>query len=197
MKWRRILVGLLCLVLLAGCVTNSSERVSYNHLTGKLTLEWIDLRSKKGPNEENYSLDRDWESLRSMLQSEDSDYDEGVIEELGKELYQDGDVLSGRMDYRVRCPECFPGPVDVFKYLFGDDEDFHFEEVRGDIFLYLPVQRKVHSTNGQLVESENNWVIVWPKGTESFDFTIRGKATGGTSLLPSFLADEQLSRPAP
>ncbi|MEX0321249.1 MAG: hypothetical protein AB3N63_03780 [Puniceicoccaceae bacterium] len=194
MNWLKIIVALLMMGLLSSCILNTSQRFSYNHKTGDLVTEWIDLRSQKGRNDKDYSIEKDWEELKQMLHSDDSEHDENVVDLINRELYQDGDVLSGRITWRVRCPDCFPGVIDVMRYLHkGEEKSYRFEDIRGDMFLFLPKGRRVIETNGEVLETSKNWVIVWPGDAELIEFTIRGEHTGGKSLLPFFLNDEELN----
>ena len=54
-------------VLLTGCITVSQYRFSFNFDTGKLTREYYDLRSKKGVDEKDYSVENDWAELKRLI----------------------------------------------------------------------------------------------------------------------------------
>jgi hypothetical protein len=80
------------------------------------------------------------------------------------------------------------------KYLNPEEEDLRFEKINDDYFLFLPHSRHVMSTNGQVVETDGNWIIIWSKETELFEFEFVGKVPGGSPLLPYFLKDPDFQK---
>jgi hypothetical protein len=96
-KWGCLL---LAATLFSGCLTTSTERYSYNHQTGEYVREWVDIRSKKQHDEKDYSVKKDWELLKEMVLEPEEEYPPKVVKELGREIYQDGNNLSGKKRFQ-------------------------------------------------------------------------------------------------
>ena len=182
-----IMAGIAILSLLYGCLTVESTRFSYNHETGEVVWIYHDIRSKNDPHGDS-SPQKDWCELKKML-TEPWEPDDPVVTSVKKEIYQDGEVLSGRLEALVNCPECFPSKVAVLKYLLKGESDYRCVSVRGDILMLFPKERRILATNGRLLETETNWIILWEADVTRFEFEIEEAESGQTSLLPYFLED--------
>ncbi len=182
-----LLVNISITFLLTGCLTLSQYRLSFNFDTGKLTREYYDLRSRKGVDEKDYSVSKDWNDLKEMIAEQKSEFDPDVVEDISKELFEENDVLSARKIQKVRCPKCFPSRAAIMTYVH--DSDWRFEMINDEVVLFLPSGKKIVSTNGQKVITPKNSMIFWPRESGTFEYVVTEPQSGGTSLLPKYLEE--------
>ena len=186
MKTAVTVLSLLILTsLMTGCLTVSQYTFSFDYSTGESKLIYHDIRSKKGGDEKDYSLEKDWNELKRLVQAKDPTLDPEVVKEVSKELFQEDSVLSARKHQKVICPKCFPSKVAVLSYLHP--EEWRFEMVNDEIFLFLPTGNKILSSNGLSVTTQMNALIIWPSDTDEFEYVVSEQPLGGESLLPFFL----------
>jgi len=179
---------LMLTTFLAGCLTVSQYTLSIDYRTGACEIIYHDIRSMRGGDEKDYSLEKDWNELQRLVQDKEPKLDPDVVEEVSKELFQELDVLSARMKQRVRCPKCFPSKAALLSYV--QPEEWRSELINDEIFLFLPTGTKIVSTNGISLATKKNAVIIWPGDTDRFEYVVREQALGGETLLPFFLKDK-------
>lgn len=179
-----IVTGLLP-VLLTGCLTLSQYKFSFDFHTGEVRREYHDITSKPGPDEKEYSIEKDWAALKQLVEEKKAEFDPDVVEDISRELFAEGGVLSGRKLQKIKCPKCFPSKAAILSYLHG--KDWRFELIHDEVMLILPAGKKVVSTNGQSVATAGNLLIVWPRESGKFEYVVSEPLSGGTSLLPYYL----------
>lgn len=137
------------------------HRISYkinleDELKGKGTIEIYDIRSNADTDEE---FNDDKNSLFDyMLKSEDfvSDmYNEGK-DIISRRLYVENDVLNAKVEFDFK---------DV-KKVEGIAYDGHF------YFLTMEQEDSIHSTNGEVIVSDDYKRILWDKNVETIMFEI-------------------------
>jgi hypothetical protein len=188
---RTIKVLLLCVFasFMTGCLTVSQYSFSLNYTTGESKRIYHDIRSKKGGDEKDYTVEDDWKELKRLIQDKDPTLDPEVVKEVSKELFQQDGVLSARKHQKVICPKCFPSKAAVLSYLHP--EEWRFEMVNDEIFLFLPASNKILSTNGISVTTQMNGLIIWPSDINEFEYVVTEPQSGGESLLPFFLKEKK------
>jgi hypothetical protein len=172
---------------MTGCLTVSQYSFSFDYSTGKSTRIYHDIRSKKGGDEKGYSVEKDWKELKRITQDKDPTLDPEVVDEVSKELFQEDGLLSGKKHQKVICPKCFPSKAALLSYLHP--EEWRFEMVNDEIFVFLPSGNKIVSTNGISVTTQMNALIIWPSDTDKFEYVVSEPHSGGESLLPFFLKE--------
>lgn len=172
-------------VLLTGCLTVSQYKFSFDFQTGEVRREYYDIASKPAPDEKDYSIEKDWAALKQLAEEKKAEFDPDVVEDISRELFAEGSVLSGRKLHKIKCPKCFPSKAAILSYLH--EKDWRFELVHDEVMLILPAGKKVVSTNGQSVATAGNSVIVWPRESSKFEYVVSEPFSGGTSLLPYYL----------
>lgn len=189
---------LTCSFTLTGCITLSEYRFSFDYETGKLERVYHDLRSKKGPSEEDYSVENDWAHLKKLVADEKPEFDPDVVKKQYTELFEKDGVLCGRQSHVVGCPKCFPSKVDVLAYVEKDAwHSGRYEEINGEIILFLPGGKKTLWSNGRIIETNRNTLIVWEAETNRFEYLVRETSpqnTGGEPLLPFFLKEQDAEK---
>lgn len=69
--------------------------------------------------------------------------------------------------------------------------------INDEVVLFLPSSRQIVATNGQKVLTPKNSLIFWPQENSIFEFIVTENNTPnseGTSLLPHYLEDKNLSQ---
>lgn len=188
-KTFRILLVCILASFMTGCLTVSKYSFSFDYSTGESKRLYHDIRSRKGGDEKGYSIEKDWKELKRLIQDKDPALDPEVVEEVSKELFQEESVLSARKRQKVRCPKCFPSKAALLSYLHP--EEWRFEMVNDEVFLFLPGGNKILSTNGISVTTQMNALIIWPGDTVRFEYTVSEPQSGGQSLLPFFLKEKE------
>ena len=171
-------------VFLTGCLTVSQHKFSFDFQTGEVRREYYDITSRPGPDEKDYSIEKDWAALKQLVEEKKAEFDPDVVEDISRELFADGGVLSGRKLQKIKCPKCFPSKATILSYLHG--KDWRFELIHNEVMLFLPAGKKIISTNGQSVATANNSLIVWPEESGRFEYVVSEPFSGGTSLLPYY-----------
>lgn len=179
------LAAMIAVVAAAGCITVERYSFRLDGEDGMVERGYHNLRSRRGPDETAYSIEGDWNSLRGLVAETDPEFDPAVVEDLEKELFEEDGVLSGRKRHRVLCPQCFPSKADLLAYLH--DEDWRFEDVNGEVFLFLPAGKRAISSNGKVISTEKNSMIVWSGETNVFAYEVAETASIGEPLLPFYL----------
>lgn len=193
MQTLRILAVSTCLaVLLTGCVTASQHKFSFDFNTGEVRREYSDITSRQGPDEKDYSVANDWATLKEMIAEQKPEFDPEVVEDIAKELFEENKVLCGRQIQKVKCPRCFPSKAAILSYLH--DKEWRFELINEEVILFLPSSKKIVSTNGQMVTTPKNTLIIWPQESSSFEYVVAEQWSGGTSLLPSYLEEKKAGK---
>ena len=190
MRLLKMLVLFGTLAFASGCITLSEYRFSLDCDTGKLERVYVDLRSKKGATEKDYSVEGDWEQLQEILADEEPEFDKDVVMSIDTKLFEEDGTLCARKRHVVNGPKCFPSKVALLTYV--GREEWHegkYQDTNGEIFLFLPKKKTVLSSNGQVLSTKKNNLIVWPGDTNRFEYVLRqndSHAQGGESLLPFF-----------
>ena len=179
-------------VLLAGCITVSQYRFSFNFDTGEARREYYDIRSKQGGDEKNYSVANDWAEMKQLIAEQKPEFDPDVVKDISKELFEENNLLCARKIQKVICPKCFPSKAAIMAYLH--DKDWRFELMNDEVVLFLPSGKKIVSTNGQKVTTLNNSMIFWPQKSSNFEYVVTEQNSGGTSLLPNYLEEKNLKK---
>jgi hypothetical protein len=180
--------------LVAGCLTVSQQRVSFNFETGEVRREYCNLRSKEQVDEKNYSVANDWAKLKEMIAEQKSEFDPDVVEDNSKELFEENNVLCARKSQKVKCPKCFPTKASALSYV---NKEGRFELINEEIVLFLSSCQQIVSTNGQKVVTPKNSMIFWPQESAIFEYVIteqNSQNSEGTSLLPYFLEEMNVKK---
>ena len=175
-------------VWLTGCVTVSQYKFALDCTTGEVRREYVDLSSRAGGGDNNYSVTNDWATLKNMVDDKKPQFDPDVVEDISKELFEKDKVLCARRLQKVKGPKCFPSKAALLAYLH--EADWRFEMVNDEVFFFLPSGKKIVSTNGQKLTTGRNSLIVWPAGTDKFEYVVSEQWSGGTSLLPYYLKEK-------
>lgn len=178
--------AVLCSGIISGCLTVAKSDYKFAYPLGQFEASYHDIRSAKGVTEEDYSLERDWAILKERVAKGEKEHDPEVIEYVSGNLFQEGETLSAKLEERVKCPKCFPSKAAILTMLH--DDDWHWKDVKGDVLLALPSGKKVIITNGQTFATDKNNYIIWPEGTEVFEYSVAEKSKG-ESLLPHYLTE--------
>lgn len=179
-------------VLLSGCITVSQYRFSLDLDTGEIIREYYNVTSRQGVDEKDYSVTKDWSTLKEMISDQKPEFDAEVIEDIFKGLFQDKEMLCARKTQKVKCPKCFPSAAALLSYVH--DEDWRFELINGEVVVVLPSSKRIISTNGQSLTTAKNSFIIWPQETRKFEYFVAEQWSGGTSLLPSYLEEERAKK---
>jgi hypothetical protein len=183
----------ICLIL-CGCLTRQKYSFKFDYKTGRAERLSYDIRSQKGIDEKDYSIERDWKSLKSGV-GEDfgKEFDSDVIKPIKAELFQDGEVLSGKEIFEVQSPKAFPSKKVLLEKLHADqDESLQFQIINNEIFLFSTRGKEIESSNGKIIKTEKNSIVVWPEDQLVFEFTLNSKSSGGKSLLPFYLKEKEI-----
>jgi len=175
-----------CFMLMNGCLTAERYSFTFDYDTGRVEMIYHDIRSQKG-SENDYSVEKDWEYLKELIVDTKPEYDPDVAEEIAKELFEEGGVLSGRRILRIKCPKCFPSKAAILSLFHPDKEKWRFEVINKELFLFLSYGNEIVSSNAKIVKTKSNQILVWPKDAKKIEFVAReGGLFGGVSLLPYY-----------
>ena len=187
-----LLIIQLCF-LLCGCLSYQKYSFTFDYETGKVEKTYYDIRS----HEETDKTGEDWELLKSMAGKKfGKGFDADVIKPVKAKLFQDGDVLSGKEIYEVQLPKAFPSKKALLERLHEDPDEekrlkgLEFQTINQEIFLFLQRGIEIEASNGKIIKTEKNNIIVWPEDQTTFEFTLYTKSTGGKSLLPFYLKEK-------
>lgn len=181
--------------ILSGCLTYQEYSFKFDYDSGITEIIYRDLRSKKAPDEDDYSIENDWLTLLKMTNEEfGKEFDHDVIRPIKAELFQEDNKLSGKQIFKIRLPKAFPSKTAIFERIHADGvvDGLKFQILNEEIFLFA-YGKKIKSANGKIINTSKNNIIVWPKDQTKFDFTIDEINPGGTSLLPFYLEEKKLS----
>lgn len=186
------LIFSICLIL-CGCLTRQKYSFKFDYTTGRAERLSYDIRSQKGADEKGYSIEGDWELLKSITGKDfGKEFDSDVIKPIKAELFQDGEVLSGKEIFKVQLPKAFPSKKVLLEKLHADqDEGLQFQIINGEIFLFAS-NKTIESSNGKIIKTEKSDIIVWPEEQVIFEFTLNKNSTGGKSLLPFYLKEKEI-----
>ena len=188
----RVVINISFAILLTGCITVSQYRFSFDFDTGEIRREYCDIRSRRGADEKDYSVTKDWDSLKEIIAERKSEFDPDVVEDISKGMFEEKNVLSARKIQKVRCPKCFPSKAAILSYVH--DRDWRFELINEEIVLFVPNGKKIVSTNGRNVTTPKNSLIFWPQETSSFEYVVTEQWPEGTSLLPYYLKEKNAGK---
>lgn len=190
---KNLLIIPLCLIL-CGCLTYQKYSFKFDYQTGIVEKTYYDIRSHE-KTEEN--IEGNWKLLKSMAGEKFGEgFDVDVIKPVKAELFQDGDVLSGKELFEVQLPKAFPSKQVLLEKLHEDpDEDkrikgLEFQTINNEIFLFLQSGAEIEASNGKIIKTEKNNIIVWPEDQIIFEFTLNAEVNGGNSLLPYYLKEK-------
>src|ERR1039457_6115866 len=96
-----LFAGIVLSIFLSGCLSAKEQSYKFNFESGLFEIDFHDVRADKD------SIAKDWESLKQALNKKD-DFNPEVISVKSKNIFQEGEVLSGKAIYQVQCPKCFP-----------------------------------------------------------------------------------------
>lgn len=179
-----ILIALCSLTLLSGCLTFQKQAYDFDYETGMLEINYHDVRSVKDDKDGDDYLDKDWAELQTILNKKD-DFDPQVAEIKEKTIFQDGDVLSGKAVYQVRCPKCFPAKKDLLNFVYDEGR---WEVINDEIFLIVSAGQELVSCNGKLLKTEYSTMCAWPQDAVKFQFAFATDEVKGESLLSKYLS---------
>lgn len=108
-----VVINISFAILLTGCITVSQYRFSFDFNTGEVRLEYCDIRSRRGADEKDYSVTKDWDSLKEIIAEQKSEFDPEVVEDISKGMFEEKNVLCARKIQKVRCPKCFPSKAAI------------------------------------------------------------------------------------
>ncbi len=186
---KRLIFILPILLILSGCLTREEYSFKFNYKNGRVEKIHHNVCSKKGFDEKDYSPEKDWALLKETIKEIREKYDKDVIESVSTELFQEGDTLSAKEIYKVKCPKCFPSKTAILSMLH-DDEKWRFEIINKEIFAFVPPGKSILNSNGQNIVTEHNNIIIWPEDQEAFEYTVKESTAGGESLLPFYLKEK-------
>jgi hypothetical protein len=186
------IAGFCFAILLAGCLTVSQYKFSFDFDTTEVRREYCDLASRPGVDEKDYSVANDWATLKQMITEHKPEFDPEVVEDISKSLFEENKMLCARKIQKFKCPRCFPSKAALLSYVH--DKEWRFELINEEVVLFLPSGKKILSTNGQMVTTPKNSLIIWPQDTRSFEYVVTEQFPGGTSLLPYYLAEQDVKK---
>ncbi len=191
-KLKIVLLGLLVVFSLSGCVIYKSESFLFDDKTGTLKLTFHDLCSMKEPDNKDYSVSADWTKLKDELRSHKEESVPTLFKEVSRSLYQENKGLSGKVTYTLLD---FKNKPDKTNILLSFGKDYRFMVIQDEIYLFLPSDRKIVSSNGQTFSTTKSTIIVWPLDEEDFEFTealakIDTEKSALESLLPNYLKEQ-------
>jgi hypothetical protein len=177
-------------VLTQGCLTVMEESFKLNAETGMVEQGYHDIRSRKGLQEKDYSIEDDWKGLKKLIE-EELELDKDVVKAMSKELFEEDKTLAAKVKMQIKCPKCFPDRAAILAFIYQEHKDWRFEVINDELFLYVPPNRKIVSTNGKKVETKANSLIIWEEDATVLEFRVTGVNAGGQSLLPFYRKDGQ------
>lgn len=189
---RAAIASLSFAALLTGCLTVSQYKFSFDFDTSEVRREYCDLTSRRGADEKDYSVANDWATLKQMITEHKLEFDPEVVEDISKSLFEENKVLCARRIQKVKCPKCFPSKAAILSYVH--DKEWRFELINEEVVLFLPSGKKILSTNGQMVTTPKNSLIIWPQDTLNFEYVVTEQWQGGTSLLSYYLEEQDLKK---
>jgi hypothetical protein len=187
---KRVII-ILIIFFLSGCITYERYSFKFNYKTGEVEKIYHGLKTAKGMDEKDYTAERDWETLKRQTEEFRNQYDQDIIEPIHSELFKENNILSGKEKLIVKLPKAFPSVSEILKRLHSEDNyesNLDFRIINGELFLFLPKDKKIESTNGKILESNGNNIIAWSNEQYIYEFTIK-ITSNGKSLLPFYLKD--------
>lgn len=178
--------------ILTGCVTVSEYKFSFDFDTGEVRREYHDIASRPGTDEKDYSVTNDWARLKEMIAEQKPEFDPEVVEDVSKGLFEENKMLCARTIQKVKCPKCFPSKAAILSYVH--DKEWRFELINEEVVLFLPLGKKIVSTNGHKVTTFKNSLIIWPQETRNFEYVATEQWSGGTSLLSYYQEEQELKK---
>jgi hypothetical protein len=175
-----------CFMLMNSCLTAERYSFTFDYETGRAVMVYHNIGSRKS-DECDYRVEQDWEYLKDALLETEPEYDPDVVEEIGKELFEENGVLSGRKILKVKCPKCFPSKAAVLSLFHPDEEKWRFEVINNELFLFISYGNAIVSTNAKIVKTKSNQILVWPKDAKKIEFSVvESGVFKGASLLPYY-----------
>lgn len=173
------------LFVLAGCLSVHEKVHTIDFANQEILIEYHDIRSRD-ENKQNDNFDSDWASLQEELKK--NDFDSEKVRMQSKEIFKDGNVLSGRALYRVECMECFDSKVELLKEVCDLDSGDGFWDLRdNEIVLVTPLNSPLKAINARQVPSGYANIYLWPVETTKIEFVLQKDNSLDRSLLPKYL----------
>jgi len=184
----RLLFALL-LPLLCQCYFAQAYTYRIDTGSGRLTVTYHDLRSD---GEGDSAVAGDWNSVKEAAASRESGIDTQLFVFDTAVLFIEDSVLSGRQEFRVRCPRCFPSSAALLETIISDHNGFQVQRLGEDVLLRADTGINVYSTNGQRARTANATYIVWSGDDTVLQFSwTQHEDDTGVSLLQCYLADQR------
>jgi hypothetical protein len=162
---------------LYGCIDCRSMTTKINYKFGIMVIIYHDSISSDDGHKD-YSVEKDWEELKEMNRKEielDEEDKEHIESGNYGELFQEGNVLSGKVKLKLRCPACFRSQYNLLEFLVGDGMENvdSIEASSEEIFFFVSEDWEVVSTNGKIIKTDKTTLIVWPHTEDIFEFSTR------------------------
>ena len=186
------MIFLFFLFPLTGCLSFGEYSEKFDYKNGLLECGFHNIRSV----DRYRDTEADWQELKRFAQGEksimESEFPPNVMQKLSQQLFQEGKNLSGKENYRVVCPACFSSKVAALESVYKKWKELRLEMINNEIFVMIPKENKIISTNGKKLETQRNNIIVWSEDTEVFEYRIKCNIDiNGESLLPFYLKENK------
>lgn len=190
MKTLRQALPAFLLLPLCGCLTMEGY---------SLTLDWKKLEGEFVYHDIGTDGDpaKEYADLKSMLADPNIPFKveetSDTLRVTGKELFREGDDLSGRVRFKIMCPEGKCAKEVVLGKVLDSGEDCWAR--RGEVILLAEDKGHI-KTNGKVLRSRKNHIVVWPAEAEVFSLAIRDmyesceRSKKCASLLPFWQMDK-------
>jgi hypothetical protein len=163
-----------CCVLVSGCLTADKQTVEMRLITsekGRVTYLYYGIKSD---SKERGEIKKDFDDLIASISEKSRadvyENDKLKIEQWNIDIDVEGNVY-GAAEATFNIAEFF----DYNDYKMSNEE----------ILITLPIVKNQKLTsNGKIVKTKNNYILVWPKGSKDLQWTIVDK---GSLKLPNNL----------
>ena len=158
-------VLLLCCTLASGCLIADKQTVEMSLISpqrGRVTYIYHGIKSDSNEEDE---IKKDFDELTAMVSEESraqaSENDKIKIERWNIDV-DENDLVYGAVEATFNVPEFFA----YNDYKISNEE----------IIIVLPiVNNQKLTSNGKIVKTKNNYVLVWPKDSKNLEWTIVDK----------------------
>ncbi|MBI5883339.1 MAG: hypothetical protein HZB91_09580 [Elusimicrobia bacterium] len=168
MKTLRHALPIIILLPMCGCLTMEGY---------SLTLDWKKLSGEIVYHDIGSDGDavKEYAELKDMLADQDVPFKvertSDTLQVTGKELFREGDHLSGRVRFKLLCPEGNCDKAGVLSKILDCGTDCWSR--REEVILFMDDADTVRS-NGKVLRSKKNRIVVWPLEAEVFTLESRG-----------------------
>ncbi len=182
-------VALCAPVLMCQCYLAKAYTYEINTDTGRFTVVYHDIRSD---GESDSAVAADWETLREAVASRETGLDTQVIAFDTAVLFVEDSVLSGRQEYRVRCPACFPSSAALLETVLKDHDGFAVRRLDRDVVLSADSAIVLSRASGSIARTANATYVLWAQQDTLLSFTwSQPEEDTGKSLLPYYRAEQK------